>query len=179
MRDVLLYFNCVGRDLQLLIAHVLVMGLLRVRTGTWSWWNPWCCPPKRKLPSMRCCWESGRGSFWSSASPLEHNFSTQMSPSDLLSCSRMEAPGHDLINSTTQVISPLWIRLSFPDDIDEIATLYNSTLVDVINSFLSNIIPHPYRYKEPWFDVECRREKRHLTRLRRVMTDQELKTVHV
>ena len=65
---------------------------------------------------------------------------------------------------------------SFPDDIDEMAALYKSTLVDVVNSLLPNITSHPYRYKQPWFDVECTREKRHLTRLRRVMTGQELKT---
>ena len=38
---------------------------------------------------------------------------------------------------------------SFPDDVDEMSDLYNSTLVDVVNSLLPNITSHPYRYKQP------------------------------
>ena len=48
---------------------------------------------------------------------------------------------------------------SFPDDVDEMADFYNSTLVDVVNSLLPNITSRPYRYKQPWFDVGCRWEK--------------------
>ena len=98
-----------------------------------------------------------------------------MSPSELLSCSRMATPGYDQINSKTQFISLMWRPRVLPDDVDEMADLYNSTL-DVVNSLLPNITSHPYRYKEPWFDVGCRREKQHLTRLRRVTTGQQLKT---
>ena len=96
-----------------------------------------------------------------------------MSPSELLSCLRMDM---------TKLIRKLSSSVlcgdpgSFPDDVDEMADLYNSTLVEVVNSLLPNITSHPYRYKEPWFDVGCRREKRHLTRLRRVTTGQQLKT---
>ena len=86
----------------------------------------------------------------------------------------------------TQLIQQLRLSVlcddpgSFPDDIDEMAALYNSTLVDVVNSLLPNITSHPYRYKQPWFDVEYRREKRHITMLRRVMnSDQELKIAQV
>ena len=44
---------------------------MAVQVVAWPWLNPGWCPLNRKLPSMRCCSESGHWSFGSTTCPTD------------------------------------------------------------------------------------------------------------
>ena len=57
---------------------------------------------------------------------------------------------------------------SWPQDVDDLASIFDSTLIAILDSLIpSRTLTLRRRPSDPWFDDECRRSKRHVRRLER------------
>ena len=64
--------------------------------------------------------------------------------------------------------SPLVDSVALPSmDVDQMVELYESTLTAALSTSLPVMAPRLYKYRHPWFDAECMRERCRLTSLRR------------
>ena len=64
--------------------------------------------------------------------------------------------------------SPLVDSVAWPSmDVDQMVELYESTLTAALSTSLPVMAPRLYKYRHPWFDAECMRERCRLTSLRR------------
>ena len=64
--------------------------------------------------------------------------------------------------------SPLVDSVAWPSmDVDQMVELYESTLTAALSTSLLVMAPRLYKYRHPWFDAECMRERCRLTSLRR------------
>ena len=64
--------------------------------------------------------------------------------------------------------SLLVVSVALPSmDVDQMVELYESTLTTTLSTSFPVMVPRLYKYRHPWFDVECMRERCRLTSLRR------------
>ena len=64
--------------------------------------------------------------------------------------------------------SPLVDSVAWPSmDVDQMVELYESTLTTALSTSLPVMAPRLCKYRHPWFDAECMRERCRLTSLRR------------